>query len=434
MTRALLVLVPLAIVGAAVAGLALHPAPALVLAAIAAVAVPSVLWRRQSRRVGAVAREVNAWLGHGEREPLELEGAEAWRELAVTINALGASHERRDRRLAAQPPWRAHVVGSVPEPALLFSGDDLLLAANPAARRLLRLPDRPQELTLTQALGSGTLPAAVRRSRDSGRPVQLDATLHGHDLRVTSSAIGDDVLVIVTDRTEQRRVEELRRDFVVNASHELKTPATAIQTLSEALGVALGTGSERAPELVSRLQEESQRLVRMVHDLLDLRRLEDRGPLETVPVDLAALVRETIAERHTRAEERGVTIDAELPDRASVAGVPADLRLVVDNLVANAIQYNRDGGSVVVRLAPDGEGRYVLTVSDTGVGIPKQALPRVFERFYRVDTARSRDAGGTGLGLSIVRHAVERHGGSVTAESLLGEGSTFTVRLPIERA
>ena len=434
MTRATLVVVPLAVVVAGALGLVLSPGPAVAWTAVLALATPWFLWRRQRRRVGTLARDVNSWLGPSEHEPLTLEGGVAWRELASTLNAVGATLDRRNEALAAQPEWRTHVVGSIDGPALIFSDADRLVAANDAARSLLGLPDDDGDLTVVQALGTGAMAGAVRECREGGRPVVVDAEERGRHLRITASAVGDDVLVIVTDRTEQRRVEEIRRNFVVNASHELKTPATAIQTLSEALEVAIDGGSERVPDLLSQLREESERLIRMVHDLLDLRRLEERGPFEAAPVDLAALVREVLADHHARAEARDVRIDAELPDRAMIAGVAHDLRLVIANLVANAIQYNRAGGAVEVELRPGGAGWYELAVRDTGVGIPRHSLHRVFERFYRVDTARSRELGGTGLGLAIVRHAVERHGGSVAVDSLLGEGTAFTVRLPVEPA
>lgn len=407
---------------AAGAGAAL-PAWGAVLAAVALAlgAAAAARWSVR-RRIGAIARTAGGWSGH----PPTWDGLERYLdELAAAYRELALRTERGD-------PWRLRLVRSVEEPALLFSQEEeRLVAANEAARELLGIPSGDQDLTLVQALGSAALAGAAREAREIGRPVQVDAEVNGRDLRATASAIGGEILVIVSDRTEQRRVEELRRNFVVNASHELKTPATAIQTLAEALQVAVGTGSPRTPELVERLGEESERLVRTVHDLLDLRRLEERGPLERVPVDVAALCRDVATEYRGRAEAVGVELAVEAPESAFVAGLAQDLRIAVANLVANAIQYNRPGGTVTVRLEP-GDGAYLLSVADTGVGIPQQDLQRVFERFYRIDRARSRERGGTGLGLSIVRHAVERHGGSVSVTSLLGEGSTFVVRLPIE--
>ena len=358
------------------------------------------------------------------------EGA-GWEALEAAVDAAVLERDRAAAELARIEPWRSRLVSSIEGPALLFSDDERLVAANEAARTLLGIPEPRSDVMLVQALGSATLSTAVREAQALGRPVQVDAEVRGRDLRATVSAVADEILVIVADRTEQRRVEELRRNFVVNASHELKTPATAIQALTEALQVAIGSSSPRVPDLVERLGEESDRLIRMVHDLLDLRRLEEPGPLERVPVDLVALVQDVLADEHPGAEEVGVELEAELPASAHIAGVPEDVALVVHNLVSNAIRYNRPGGCVTVRLVRDA-GDHVLSVQDTGIGIPRRDLQRVFERFYRVDVARSRERGGTGLGLSLVRHAVERHGGSGDVDSLLGTGTTFTVRLPIE--
>jgi signal transduction histidine kinase len=385
----------------------------------------------EARRVRRTAAEVNAWLGQTQHHPLDLPGNDAWQQLAIVLNALGSAYHRRGARIAREGPWRRQLVDSLVQPALLFSGESRLLAANDAARELLGIPLDAEDVTVVQALGSAALAEAVREARGSDRALTIDTDHAGHDLRAVVSIVGDETLVIIHDRTRERQVEDLRRNFVVNASHELKTPVTSIQTLAEALEVTIRRDPDRVPALVSRLGGEAARLARLVHDLLDLRRLEERGPLERVPVDLAELIRQTVANLVDRADAQQVEVAVDAPDHAYVAGVPGDLELIVKNLVANGVQYNRPGGSVEVSLHPD-VGDQVIVVRDTGIGIPHQDLGRVFERFYRVDTARSRETGGTGLGLSIVRHAVERHGGTIRVDSLLGEGTAFTVRLPID--
>ena len=322
-------------------------------------------------------------------------------------------------------------MGSLSQAALLFDRSCRLRTTNAAARELLQLPVDVAEVTVLQAVGSPTIADAVRAVQQGERSVSIEVEHTGRELRVAVSPVGDELLVIITDRTRERRVEELRRNFVVNASHELKTPVTSIRTLAEALAVTVRSDPDRTASLVGQLGGEAERMSRLLHDLLDLRRLEERGPLERAPVDLAELARRTLAEVVPRAEERSVCVGLDAPDHAMVVGVPGDLEVMVKNLVGNALQYNRVGGSITVTIGPE-DGMQVLAVADTGIGIPRHDLQRVFERFYRVDTARSRETGGTGLGLSIVRHAVERHGGSVRVESLLGEGTTFTVRLPVE--
>jgi two-component system, OmpR family, sensor histidine kinase SenX3 len=418
--------------GAVVLGSTLEGGLAFAWAGVLVVSALGVLGFDERRRLRRLADQVSGWIGARGYRPIETRRDEGWQRLVVALNALGAAYERRGAKLARERPWRRELVDALVNPALLFSNRSRLLAANDAARNLLGIPIDVGEVTVVQAVGSGPLAGAVTEVEATGRPVTVDAEHLHHDLRAVASRVGDETLLIVTDRTRERQVEELRRNFVVNASHELKTPVTSIKTLSEALDVTLDKGDEqRARALVVRLEYETERLARLVSDLLDLRRLEERGPLERVPVDLAELARQVVAGLLDRAEEREIELSVDAPDRAWVAGVPGDLEVIVKNLVANALQYNLAGGQVEVTIAP-GDGVQVLIVRDTGIGIPQQDLARVFERFYRVDTDRSRESGGTGLGLSIVRHAVERHGGTIRVDSLLGEGTTFTVTLPIE--
>lgn len=434
MTWRALAVVPLVAVAVALLGSGLSRWLAVVVGLVAGLVAAAALAALQRRRIRELAVQVEA-------EPLDVAApadagvpdaaAGPFAPLEAALTRLRAQAATRAAQAQGNSAWRRSLVDSISGPALVFSASDRLAAANHAARRLLRIPDRGPHLTLIQALGSAALVGAVRESRRAGGTVQVEAEVHDRDLRATASLIDNDVLLMISDRTEQRRVEELRRDFVLNASHELKTPATAITTLTEALAVSLERNPDKAPALVERLGEEAERLVRMVHDLLDLRRLEEPGPLERVAVDLAAIAREATADVVPRADAEGITLDVDVPDQAFVSGVARDLRLVLDNLIGNAVEYNHDGGSVAVRVRPR-NGVYEVEVSDTGIGIPQQELHRIFERFYRVDVRRVREREGTGLGLSIVRHAVQRHGGSIRVESLLGEGSTFWVRLPIE--
>jgi signal transduction histidine kinase len=393
--------------------------------------VISVVQADVGHRLDRLTTGVSAWLARRGFAPLRVRGRSAWHRHAVVLNALGAAHERRGEKLDRERPWRRALVDALVDPALLFSADGHLLAANDAARELFRIPVDAGEVSVVHAVGSAALAGAVQEVRATGEAVTVDTEHGDHDLRAVVSQVGDEALLLVTDRTRERRVEELRRNFVVNASHELKTPVTAIRTLSEALAVTVASDPDRVPSLLKRLDLESDRLARLVYDLLDLRRLEERGPLERVPVDLAELIRHTIVGVIDRADERGIELSVEAPDHARVAGVPGDLEVIVKNLVSNAIQYNVPGGRVEVRLDTV-EGEHVLQVEDTGIGIPPDDLSSIFERFYRVDSARSRETGGTGLGLSIVRHAVESHGGTIRVASALGEGTTFTVTLPTE--
>lgn len=334
---------------------------------------------------------------------------------------------------------RRELVESIAQGAVLLSEDDQLLAINDAARELLAIPADARTRSAADVLTHKALAGAVDEVRDTGEPMTLEIDHTEARLRVNVSMLRDEVLVLIVDRTEEHQVEQLRRDFVVNASHELKTPVTGIQTLTEALSVVVAQEQqERVPELVARLRDEASRLAALVHDLLDLRRLEEREPRDLEFIDLAELVRRIVAAQVDRADELVVELSVEAPVEVPFLGVTRDLEVVVRNLVRNAITYNRPGGTVHValRLVQDvqGEPEVELVVADTGMGIAPAELPRIFERFYRVDPARSRHTGGTGLGLSIVRHAVEHHDGSVEVASRLGEGTSFTVCLPAKRS
>ena len=236
------------------------------------------------------------------------------------------------------------------------------------------------------------------------------------------------VLLLVDDHTQERRVEEVRRDFVANVSHELKTPIGALSLLAETIA------DESDPEVVKRLsshlRDESFRVSHIVDDLLTLSRIEGDGSIVHVPVAISSVVDEAVARVRPVAEHRNVAIDVQPVDPAvEVEGDRSQLTSALFNLLDNAVKYSEGGSNVEVEVeaAPS---TVVITVRDHGIGIPSRDLERIFERFYRVDKARSRETGGTGLGLSIVRHAVQNHGGEVTVTSREGEGSTFVVTIP----
>jgi two-component system sensor histidine kinase SenX3 len=230
------------------------------------------------------------------------------------------------------------------------------------------------------------------------------------------------------DVTDQERVASIRRDFVANASHELKTPVSSIIASSEALTLAVERGDKSAINFARNLEASARQLDRMVSDLLDLSRLEKEVPeVERLRLDL--LVSEEVGRYQEQAGKAGVGL-AVSANHVSVVGNWRDLSMAVRNLLDNAVRYTPGGGSVDVRVGVD-EDSAIVEVVDSGSGIPTRDLDRVFERFYRVDAARSRRTGGTGLGLAIAKHVVESHGGTITARSQLDVGSTFTIRLPV---
>ena len=243
----------------------------------------------------------------------------------------------------------------------------------------------------------------------------------------------DHVLLLVDDRTEARRVEDVRRDFVVNVSHELKTPVGGLALLAEAV-LEANDDPEAVARFARRMQVESTRLTRLVQEIVDLSRLEIAGTLHDPElVDVGAAAAEAIEESRLVAGSRGAEIVSSLAPGAHVFGDADLLATAIRNLIGNAINYSAPDARVAVSVR-SGTRLVEISVADQGQGIPESEQARIFERFYRVDAARSRATGGTGLGLAIVKHICANHGGDVTVWSEPGHGSTFTMRLPVARA
>jgi len=319
------------------------------------------------------------------------------------------------------------ILGSMQDGVLLFDGGWRTVFANDALGR--HLGSRPEALA---HVFPPSLRDTIRRVAETEH-IEIDEIETGAPtrwLRITATPTGTDgsILVVVADITEARRLDAVRRDFVANASHELKTPAASIQAAAETLLHVWKEDPAAVPRFAGQLEREAVRLSRIVADLLDLSRLESGSELAD-RIHLDALVREEGQRFEEIAREARLTIGVEAARVPVVQGSGRDLSLLIRNLLDNAIRYTKEEGTVLATVTA-GEGSVVLRVEDTGIGIPSKDLPRVFERFYRVDRARSRETGGTGLGLAIVRHVAENHGGTVTVRSELGRGSAFEVRLP----
>ncbi len=341
-------------------------------------------------------------------------------------------------------------------------------------KQLAAPPTEPPELDEGVTAVLSVLPAATVVTATGGRVVRASAAAHAHGLvredRVVHAAlrdllaevardgeiretevelprgrIGNDtvplhvraaplgashVLLLAEDRTEARRLDAVRRDFAVNASHELKTPVGAVGLLADAIHEAAGD-PEAVRQFADRMQVEAARLSALVQDILQLSRVQAPGRVgPRVPVDVSQVIADAIDRVRTPAAARRIAIETG-GDPAAVLGDHDLLVTVVRNLLDNAVAYSDPGTRIAVGTTVRGEDSVEIAVVDQGIGIPAVAQSRVFERFYRVDPARSRDTGGTGLGLSIVKHVVEDHGGEVALWSEPGQGSTFTVRLPL---
>ena len=360
---------------------------------------------------------------------VEPDGTRELALLATTLNGLASDLGARVDQVRRERQGLDGILSAMEEGVLLVDPDETIRYTNPAARRLLggEGPSNTRELT----------PSALRllleraRSSHRGEEDEVETGLPRRALRATALPIEQrgQVLLVLRDVTDSRRVEAMRRDFVADASHELKTPVASIRATAETVRTAIEDDPGAAALFADRLHRESVRLGRIISDLLDLSRLETEQPrFEAVRLD--HVVEEEAARLGDEAHEAGVAVEVSA-EPAAVRGSPKDLALLVRNLLDNAIRYTDPGGSVRVEAGATG-GDAVVSVTDTGAGIPSRELPRVFERFYRVDRARSRETGGTGLGLSIARHVAEQHGGRIEAQSELGRGSVFRVKIPLE--
>lgn len=387
------------------------------------------LWmtRRMAQPINRLTTQTRALTGEEGDNKLARSSVREIDELTLAITELDAASNARIRDARRSSSTLEVVLEALPQGTVLLDEEDLVVYANPSAKTLLgAIPS-----TL-----AGLVPFSfqdlVQEARASGEQITTLAE-HGKPPRVLrgiATPFADDgrVLLVAVDITERERAASVRRDFVANASHELKTPVSAIIASSEALQLAVERGDASAVDFARQIEGSATQLDRLVADLLDLSRLERDEP-ELEPLSLGHIVREEVERVRHNAEEGGIEVTVDLAE-VQIAGSRRDVAIAVRNLLDNAIGYTPAGGKIGAELEKVGQ-EAVLRIIDTGEGIPTRDIERVFERFYRVDSARSRATGGTGLGLAIVKHVVEGHGGSVTVESELGAGSVFTVRLPV---
>jgi len=326
------------------------------------------------------------------------------------------------------PDGAAAVLSVLRSSALLVDADDRVLKASaPALAMGLVKGERISVAELAQLVAQVRRDGQIREADlVIGRPGGLPPRTVSARVAPLSSRV---VVVFVEDQTRERQVEAIRRDFVVNVSHELKTPVGAIKLLSDAVADA-SDDPEAVERFAHRMHVESDRLARLVQQIIELSRLQWDGPLESPsPVPVDAIVDRAIDESETDAHTRRISVLRDGEKGLLILGNREQIALALSNLVANAVKYSPEESTVVVS-ARSTDTTVEIAVTDQGVGIPATELDRIFERFYRVDPARQRTTGGTGLGLSIVKHVVASHGGDVRVWSVEGQGSTFTLTLP----
>jgi signal transduction histidine kinase len=379
-------------------------------------------------------------------------GRDELAEMADALNMLAGELQRRLGQLEGERAEMQALIDSMSEGVIAVDAQGKVRRANPAARRMFSLSADPRGIAPEAvARRQGFLDTVFRALAGEAVPA-TDLTVDGRSLLATAQPLpaGGAVMVFL-DVSQLRRLEGVRQDFVANASHELKTPLTAIRGYSETL-----LDPDLPPELRRRFAEtvraNADRLQRIVDDLLDLSRLESGGwRVQPEIVSVADLADDAWSGSREQAERRRVRFAVGVPhDAEFVYADPSALRQILSNLFGNSLRYVPEGGTIEVAARPvagpvlgSGEPRAAsgdaaaaaggwicVEVRDTGAGIASSHLPRIFERFYRADAARSREDGGTGLGLAIVKHMVEGHGGTVQAESRLGAGTTIRFTLP----
>ncbi|MFT7465033.1 MAG: two-component system phosphate regulon sensor histidine kinase PhoR [Pseudohongiellaceae bacterium] len=346
------------------------------------------------------------------------------------------------RHLAAQVARNAGLLEALDEGLLGVDGSGNVILANSGARRFLgAVVDGPIGLPLVRVSTLPALATTIGQARTAGGRVFYETTVRENDddrvLRIIASPIpGPEGLCIVAvrDLTEMRRLELVRRDFVSNVSHELKTPLTSMRGFVEAILEDPEMPADLRTHFLGKARHSTERLSAIVSDLLNLTRIESTaGQIEREPIELGLLVGDTVRAAAEDAEARVVSLAfAEPPAEATIWGDEQSVALAVSNLIDNAVKYSPEGGFVGVKLIPEGAW-LTLSVDDEGPGVPVVERERIFERFYRVDKVRSRELGGTGLGLSIVKNVVLAHGGEVEVQSSESGGSRFLMRLPVSR-
>lgn len=366
--------------------------------------------------------------------------------LAQAINAMSRSLEENVRRIRENEKRLSDVLANMTSGVFLLDRHGVVTFANRAALSILQLNiEEVIGFGHVQALKHYELSKWIDHAEDSHEPLRQELMLYFPVERVidlqlvplfNESNRYDGLLVMLHDISEIRRLERIRSEFVANASHELKTPITSIQGFAETLLDGAVENPHEARAFAEIIYRESERLQRLIQDILDLSKIEQRRvPFEYRDVQLATLIADVFLQVEKSRQEKSIAIRAYVDDDLTLETDYDRLKQILLNLVINGIQYTPSGGYVAVYAEYVGPSKdeVLIWVEDNGIGIPKKDLTRVFERFYRVDKARSRNSGGTGLGLAIVKHLVEMMEGTIAVESVEGQGTTFYVRLPRER-
>lgn len=373
------------------------------------------------------------WLISG-HEPVPNYGNDLWGELYHQVNRLKNRTRRRELKLRELVGQFRASAEALPDATLVLSPDNKIEWMNQAAASLLGLDPVSDVGHRVHNLVRHPAFIEMLRSRNFSEPVEFPSpTEDGRIMEVRIVPYGDrQRLLVARDITRLHRLEAMRRDFIANVSHELSTPLTVINGYLESL-----SGQTRKPEqlqqVFSRMQQQTDRMHSLVNDLLQISRLElNEAPAPENEVDVAAMLTGLVEELGLPGQPRQHEISLEVDRQLFLHGIDKDLYSAFSNLLRNAAQYTPDGGRIEVRWYRD-QDTACCAVRDSGIGIPREVIPRLTERFYRVDAGRSRALGGTGLGLAIVKHVLRNHQAKLEVESTVGKGSEFRCRFPSDR-
>ncbi len=407
------------------------------------VALLSVLLSRRITAPLRAMREAAKRFGHGDFSArLPVPRVEEFAGLAEEMNRMAGQLDDRIRAVLDQRNELEAILSSMTEGVVALDADERVISLNQAAARMLGTdPDAAQSRTIQEVVRNADLQEFVTRTISSpwaiegeiilGSTRERTLQLHGTPLlRVDRRRIG--AVVVLNDVSKIRRLERVRRDFVANASHEIRTPITSIKGFVETLLDGALEDRETAERFLHIILRHSDRLNAIVEDLLNLSKAEDqtdRGEVSFEEVPVKEILHQAVTSCSIGAEEKNISVPVQCPDSLTVKANPSLLAQAIINLIENGIMYSAEGSEVEVS-ALRVESKVLISVRDQGCGIEKTHLSRIFERFYRVDQARSRSLGGTGLGLAIVKHIAQAHGGDVKVISTPGIGSTFTITLP----
>jgi two-component system phosphate regulon sensor histidine kinase PhoR len=360
--------------------------------------------------------------------------------LSDSLNQTATRLDKTIRTLTEERNLSSAILGSMVEGVLVVNAAERVVFANRSFAEILGMGVPPQTGSgLVECVRQTELIEAVHKVLGGEPRVEAEivtGTLRQHYFAATVASVRttgtDGAVLVLHDITDLRKLERVRRDFVANVSHEFRTPLTAIQGFAETLLAGAMDDPQNRGRFLEIIVEHSRRLARLTEDLLMLSKMDaDRLDFETRRIPVGPFIESCMETAQPRARDKDLRLSVNQPTKIpDIAGDRRRLTEVLQNLLDNAIQYTPAGGQIMVSAEVSGS-EVVFTVLDTGIGIPQAEQPRIFERFYRVDVARSREVGGTGLGLAISKHLVEGHGGRIWVESEIGQGAQFHFSVPI---